>query len=407
MSFDVASLRAEFPILRERPDGRPIYYLDNAATAQTPQIVIDTVSRHEATSRGNIFRGIHRLAEMATDAYQKARGDVARYCGTSDPGEIVFTGGTTAGINLLAHTLGETLTEGDEVLISELEHHSNIVPWQMLRDRRGIVLRWLPVTDEGRLDLALLDRHLGPRTRLIAVTHTSNVSGAITDVARVVRMARQVGAQVMLDGAQAAPHGPLDLPALGIDYYVFSGHKAYGPNGIGVLWGKRERLEALPPFMGGGHMIRRVTKDRTTFAEVPDRFEAGTMPIAQAVGLGAALRWAMHLDWEAATEHMQRLTQRLLDGIGTIRNARIVGPQGLQGRLGVVSFVLPGLHPHDICQILDEHGVALRGGHHCCQPLMDRFGIAGTTRASVSPYNDDSDIDAFLTGLDDSWRRLS
>ncbi len=407
MSFDVASLRAEFPILRERPGGRPIHYLDNAATAQTPQIVIDAVSRHEATSRGNIFRGIHRLAEMATEAYQRARGDVARYCGTSDPDEVVFTAGTTAGINLLAFTLGESFAEGDEILISELEHHSNIVPWQMLRDRRGVVLRWLPVTDDGRLDLAALDREVTARTRLIAVTHSSNVTGAMTDVARIVKAAKRVGAQVLLDGAQAAPLGPLDLPALGIDYFVFSGHKVYGPNGIGVLWGRRERLEALPPFLGGGHMIRRVTRDRTTYAEIPHRFEAGTMPIAQAVGLGAALRWATRLDWDAAASHTQRLTQRLLDGIGTIRNSRVIGPQGLQQRIGVVSFVLPGLHPHDICQVLDEHGVALRGGHHCCQPLMDRVGIAGTTRASIAPYNDDSDVDAFLTGLEDAWRRLS
>ncbi len=407
MSFDLASLRAEFPILRERPGGRPIHYLDNAATAQTPQFVIDAVSRHEATSRGNIFRGIHRLAEMATEAYQKARADVARYCGVADPDEIVFTGGTTGGINLVAHSLGETFAPGDEVLISELEHHSNIVPWQLLRERRGIVLRWLPVTDEGRLDLDALDRNVTARTRLISLTHGSNVTGAVTEISRVVSAARRVGAQVLLDGAQAAPHGPLDLPALGVDYYVFSGHKTYGPNGIGVLWGRREHLEALPPFMGGGHMIRRVTKEHTSYAEIPHRFEAGTMPIAQAVGLGAALRWAMGLDWEAATAHTQRLTQRLLDGIGTIRTSRVIGPQGLQGRIGVVSFVLPDLHPHDICQVLDGHGVALRGGHHCCQPLMERFGVTGTTRASVAPYNDDSDVDAFLTGLNDARRRLS
>jgi cysteine desulfurase/selenocysteine lyase len=229
----------------------------------------------------------------------------------------------------------------------------------------------------------------------------------VTDVARIVAAARAVGAQVLLDGAQAVPHGPLDLPALGVDYYAFSGHKVYGPNGIGVLWGRRERLEALPPFMGGGHMIRRVTKERTSYAAVPHRFEAGTMPIAQAVGLGAALRWAMSLDWRSATAHTQRLTQRLLDGLGRIGTARVIGPQGLQGRIGVVSFVLPDLHPHDVCQILDWHGVALRGGHHCCQPLMERFGVTGTTRASVAPYNDDTDIDAFFEGLDDAVRRLT
>jgi cysteine desulfurase/selenocysteine lyase len=406
MSFDVAAIRAEFPILGEQPDRRPLHYLDNAATAQLPQCVIDAVSRHETTSRANIFRGIHRLAEAATNAYQSARGDVARYLGVSDPDEIVFTGGTTAGINLLAHSLGATLCAGDEILISEIEHHSNIVPWQMLAERRGIVLKWLPVTDEGRLDLDQLDRVLGPRTRLIALTHGSNVTGAVTDVGRVVAAARGCDAQVLLDGAQMVPHGPVDLPALGIDYYVFSGHKVFAPNGIGVLWGRQDRLEALPPFMGGGHMIRRVTKDSSSYAAVPHRFEAGTMPIAQAVGLGAALRWAMHLDWAAVTAHTQRLTQRLLDGIGAVGRARVVGPAGLQGRIGVVSFDVPGLHPHDICQVLDGHGVALRGGHHCCQPLMDRFGLGGTTRASLAPYNDDSDVDAFLGGLDDAIRRL-
>ncbi|MEX0807259.1 MAG: SufS family cysteine desulfurase [Dongiaceae bacterium] len=406
MSFDVPSLRAQFPILSENPGGRPIHYLDNAATAQTPQSVIDAVSRHEATSRGNIFRGIHRLAEMATEAYQDARGDVARYLGVTDPDEIVFTGGTTAGINLLAHAYGATLNHGDEILLSDLEHHSNIVPWQMLRERSGIVLRWLPVTDEGRFDLDALARHVGPRTRMIALTHVSNVTGAETDVGRVVEAARSVGAKVMLDGAQRAPHGPLDLPALGVDFYLFSAHKAYGPNGIGALWGRREWLEALPPFLGGGHMIHRVARERSSYADIPHRFEAGTMPIAQAVGMAAALRWAMALDWTAAAAHTQRLTERLLRGIGGIDGARIVGPAGLQRRTGVVSFDLPGLHPHDICQILDGHGVALRGGHHCCQILMDRFDLTGTTRASIAPYNDDADIDACLVGLEDAVRRL-
>jgi cysteine desulfurase/selenocysteine lyase len=407
MSFDVAAIRGQFPILSERPDGRPIHYLDNAATAQTPQCVIDAVSHHEATSRGNIFRGIHRLAEMATEAYQNARGDVARYLGVADPDEIVFTGGTTASINLLAQTYGGTLNPGDEILLSDLEHHSNIVPWQMLRERRGIVIRWLPVTDEGRLDLDALPGLVGARTRLIALTHVSNVTGAETDVGRVVATARRVGARVMLDGAQRAPHGPIDMPALGVDFYAFSAHKVYGPNGIGVLWGRRELLEAMPPFLGGGHMIHRVTRERSTYAESPHRFEAGTMPIAQAVGMATALRWSTALDWTGATAHTQRLTERLLQGIGGIPGARIVGPAGLQGRTGVVSFDVPGMHPHDICQILDWHGVALRGGHHCCQVLMERFDLAGTTRASIAPYNDDADIDAFLHGLDDAVRRLA
>jgi cysteine desulfurase/selenocysteine lyase len=239
------------------------------------------------------------------------------------------------------------------------------------------------------------------------LTHVSNVTGAETDVGRVVEIARRVGARVMLDGAQRVPHGPIDLPALGIDFYAFSAHKVYGPNGIGVLWGRRELLEALPPFLGGGHMIHRVTRERSTFAAIPHRFEAGTMPIAQAVGMAAALRWSMAIDWAAATAHTQRLTERLLQGIGGVSGARIVGPTGLQARTGVVSFDLLGLHPHDVCQILDWHGVALRGGHHCCQVLMERFDLTGTTRASIAPYNDDADIDAFLHGLDDAIRRLA
>lgn len=407
MSFDTDAIRAQFPILAQSgPNGGSrLHYLDNGATTQLPQPVLDAVVRHETTSRANVLRGVHRLAEAATQAYDEARCDVARYLNVPAD-EVVFTSGTTASINLVAHSFGSLLKPGDEVAISLLEHHSNVVPWQMLRDRQGIVLRVLPVTDDGRLDLAGLDRAITEKCRLVAVTHASNVTGAMTDVAKIAAAARAVGAKILLDGAQRAPHGPLDLPALGVDFYAFSGHKMFAPNGIGVLWARRALLDLMPPFLGGGEMIRTVTLERTTWADVPHKFEAGTPPIAQAVGLGAAVRWLMALDWPAVTAHEMRLTQRVLDGLGTLSGARVVGPAGLQGRVPVISFAIDGAHPHDICQILDSFGVALRGGHHCAQPLMEEFDIAGTTRASMALYNNDDDVDALLKGLDAAVTRL-
>lgn len=404
MSFDPGAIRREFPIFAS-PNGADLHYLDNGATAQVPAAVIDAVVAFETTSRANVLRGVHRLAEAATEAYDQARHRIARYLNVPAD-EIVFTSGTTAAINLVARAFGDTLAAGDEVVVSGLEHHSNLVPWQMLRDRRGVVLKILPVTDEGRIDLDALDRIVTPKCRLIAVTHASNVSGAVTNVAPLVAAARAVGAKLLLDGAQRAPHGPLDLPALGADFYAFSGHKMFGPTGIGVLWARREILEAMPPFLGGGEMIRTVTLERATWADVPHKFEAGTPPIAQAIGLGAAAEWLRRLDWPAVTAHEMRLTQRVLDGLGARPGLHVVGPTGLQGRVPVVSFAMDGAHPHDICQILDAHGVALRGGHHCAQPFMERLGLAGTTRASIALYNSDADIDAFLNGLDDAGRRL-
>jgi cysteine desulfurase / selenocysteine lyase len=404
MSFDLSVVRAQFPILSRRIGDVPLHYLDNAATAQVPQFVLDAVSRFETTSRANVLRGVHRLAEEATAAYAAARQAVARYLNVPAT-EIVFTGGTTGAINLVARSYGELLAAGDEIVISELEHHSNIVPWQMLRDRRGIVLKALPVRDGGTLDLGALERVVTARCKLIAVTHASNVTGAITDLAPIRAAARAVGAKILLDGAQRAPHGPIDLPALGVDFYAFSGHKTFGPHGIGALWAPRALLEAMPPFMGGGEMIRTVTIERTDYAPPPHKFEAGTPPIAQAIGLGAAVEWLMGLDWTAISGHELRLTQRVLDGLP--KRVRVVGPTGLQGRLPVISFDVPGIHPHDVCQILDGAGVALRGGHHCAQPLMDRLGLAGTARASLALYNGEDDVDALLGGLDRAIHRLA
>jgi cysteine desulfurase / selenocysteine lyase len=398
MSFDIAAVRRQFPILSEIIDGRPVHYLDNGASAQTPLAVIDAVRTYETTGRANVLRGVHRLAERATEAYENARIEVAKFLGVQ-PMEVVFTGGCTAAINLVAYSYGQLLKPGDRILLSELEHHSNIVPWQLLRQRSGIELDMLPVTLDGRIDLTALPRLLTDKTKLVSLAHVSNVTGALLDVRAVVEAARAVGAKVMLDGAQRAPHGPLDLPALGIDFYAFAGHKAYGPNGIGVLWARPELLEAMPPFHGGGSMIGRVTLAETTWAPPPRRFEAGTPPIGPAIGLGAACQWMAALDWSAAHDHEMALVQRLMDGLQGIDGTRLLGPSSLQNRYPVVSFMLDGVHPHDVAQTLDSFGVAVRAGHHCAQPLMDRFDLDGTTRASMAPYNDNEDIDALLAGV--------
>lgn len=402
MSFDVARLKQEFPIL-----GDPrLHYLDNAATSQVPEAVLAALHAFETTQRANVHGGVHRLARDALAAYEGARGAVARYINAPSANEIVFTYGATSAINLLAHSFGEGLDEGDEVVISVLEHHSNLIPWQRLAHRRGIELRILPITPDGRLDLDQIDGVVTAKCRLIAVTHCSNVTGAITDVAAVVAAARAVGAKVMLDGAQRIPHGPIDVQALDVDFYAFSGHKMFGPMGIGVLWGRYELLDTMPPFLVGGQMIQRVTLETATFADPPRRFEAGTPPISAAVGLGAAVGWLEKLDWPAVTAHELRLTGRLLDGLAEISGVCIVGPSDLRQRRGVVSFHIDGLNDQDICRLLDEHGVALRCGHHCAQPVVNFFGLDGAARASLAPYNDDDDVDAFLAGLDDTIRRL-
>ncbi len=398
MSFDVAAVRGQFPILSEIIDGLPVHYLDNGASAQTPLAVMDAVRHYETTSRANVLRGVHRLAERATEAYENARAQVASFLGVPTM-EVVFTGGCTAAINLVAFSYGSLLKPGDRVLISEIEHHSNIVPWQLLRSRAGIELDMLPVTPDGRIDLSVLPRLLTPRTKLVSLAHVSNVTGALLDVRAVVEAAKAVGARVMLDGAQRAPHGPLDLPSLGVDFYAFAGHKAYGPNGIGALWGRPELMEAMPPFMGGGSMIGRVTLAETTWAPSPRRFEAGTPAIGPAIGLGAACSWMQALDWTGAHDHEMALVQRLMDGLQGIEGAQLFGPASLQNRYPVVSFMLDGVHPHDVAQTLDSFGVAVRAGHHCAQPLMDRFDLDGTTRVSMAPYNDNGDIDALLAGV--------
>jgi cysteine desulfurase/selenocysteine lyase len=398
------SLRDEFPLLAASPD---LHYLDSAATSQIHQSALDAVVRHETTCRANVSRGTYRLAEAADLAYEQARQTAARFVNAAAADEIVFTSGATASLNLVAHAFGDTLKPGDRVLISVAEHHSNFVPWQMLRDRTGIELGLIPVTASGQLDLAGLPELLGDNCRLVAVTQCSNVTGAWTDVATLVEAARGAGAKVLLDGAQAVQHGPQDVRALGIDFYAFSGHKCFGPGGVGVLWGRGELLAAMPPFLGGGGMIGEVRPAASTWAEPPQRFEAGTPPIAQAVGLAAALEWMMRLPWAEIQARESRLCTQLIEGLRRVPGLRLLGSEAVGERAPIVSFEIAGLHPHDICQVLDAHQLALRGGHHCAQPLLAALDTEACTRASIALYNDEGDIRALLDGLDMALRELA
>lgn len=397
MSATPASLRDQFPLLAAAPE---LHYLDSAATAQIHRLALDAVLHHETTRRANVLRGTYRLAEAADLAYEQARLTAARFLNAGSADEIVFTSGATASLNLVAHAFGNTLKAGDRVLISVAEHHSNFVPWQMLRERTGIELALIPVSASGELDLAGLPDLLDRKCRLVAVTHCSNVTGAMTDVATLVAAARRVGAKVLLDGAPAVQHGPQDVRAMDIDFYAFSGHKCFGPGGVGVLWGRGELLAAMPPFLSGGGMIASVTPQAATWAEPPQRFEAGTPPIAQAVGLGAALEWMMGLSWPRIHATEAHLCEMLIAGLQRIPNVRLLGPRASTQRAPIVSFEIPGLHPHDICQVLDGRQLALRGGHHCAQPLLAALGVEACTRASIALYNDEADIQALLDGLD-------
>jgi cysteine desulfurase/selenocysteine lyase len=404
MSFDAAALRDEFPLFATQP--APFHYLDSAATSQIHRSALAAMVHHDTHARANVLRGTYRLAEAADAAYEQARRQVAEFLHAS-PVEVVFTAGATAALNLVAAAYAERLAPGDEVVISAAEHHSNFVPWQRLAQRRGAVLRLLPLTAAGRLDTAALAEIVTPRCRLVALTHASNVSGALTDVAAVVAAARRHGARVLLDGAQRVQHGPVDVQALGVDFYVFSGHKCFGPGGVGVLWGRAEALADLPPPFTGGGMVGRVSLAETSFAEPPRRFEAGTPPIAQAVGLGAVLTWMRTLPWAQIHAHESNLAGRLIEGLAGVPGVRLIGPADLERRLPIVAFSIAGLHPHDVCQVLDGRGLALRGGHHCAQPLMAHFGIEGASRASLALYNTQADVDALLEGVAAAIRILS
>jgi len=396
--LDVAALRKDFPILGRPVRGRPLVYLDNAATTQKPQCVLEAILAYYRNDNANIHRGVHELSERATEAYEAARGKLRRFLNAAHAREIIFVRGATEGINLVAQSWGRTaLGPGDEILLSHLEHHSNIVPWQMLRDERGAVLRVIPVLDNGELDLEAYERMLGPRTKIVAVTHVSNALGTITPVRRIIEMARSWGAAVLVDGAQAAAHLRVDVRALDCDFYVLSGHKVYGPTGIGALYGKAERLEAMPPYQGGGDMIESVSFERTTYNALPYKFEAGTPHIAGAVGLGAAIDYLEQIGLEPIAAHEHELLEYATQALGEVPGLKIFGTA--RDKAAVVSFTLEGVHPHDVGTILDQQGIAVRTGHHCAQPVMERFGVPATTRASLAMYNTREEVDALVAGL--------
>ncbi len=391
-ALDVARLRADFPILGQTVHGKPLTFLDSAASAQKPQAVIDAVSNLYQTGYANIHRGIYKLSQDATESYEHVREQVRELINAEHSKECIFVRGATEGINLVAQSWGRTFLEaGDEIILSEIEHHSNIVPWQMLRDEKGLVIKVAPVDDDGALDLNAFAALLSPKTKLVAMVHVSNVIGTIMPVKKVIELAHAAGAKVLIDGCQAVPHMPVDVRALDADFYVFSGHKIYGPTGIGVLYGKAALLDAMPPWQGGGDMISTVTFEKTTFNELPHKFEAGTPNIAGGIGLGAAIDYVKSIGFEAIAAHEAALLDYATDKLRGINQLRIIGTAPEKG--AILSFVIDDIHPHDIGTILDREGVAVRTGHHCAQPAMERFGITATVRASFGLYNDFSDVD--------------
>ena len=397
-AFDVERVRADFPILRRQVHGKPLVYLDNAATTQKPQAVLDALTRYYTGSNANVHRGVHFLSQLATDEYEGAREKIRAYFNAGSVQEIVYTRNSTEGINLVAHVFGAArVRAGDEVLITAMEHHSNIVPWQMLCERSGARLRVAPIDDRGELRLDEFEALVGPRTRIVAVAHMSNALGTINPVADITAIAHAAGAAVLLDGSQAAYHMPVDVRALDCDFYVATGHKLYGPTGIGVLYGKAALLEELPPFMGGGDMIRSVTFERSTWNELPHKFEAGTPNIAGAIGLGAALDYITSIGLSEITQHEHELLAYATEVVSDVPGVRLIGTA--RRKASVVSFVLDGVHPHDIGTVVDREGVAIRTGHHCAQPLMDRFGVPATARASLAMYNTREDVDALGRAL--------
>ena len=394
--FDVAAIRDQFPILRRTVHGKPLVYLDSAASAQKPNAVLDAMTNLARTSYANVHRGLHTLANETTEAYEKARETVARFI-NAERDEIVWTKSATEAVNLVASSFGLSLNAGDEIVLSEMEHHANIVPWHFLRERKGVVLKFIPVLDDGRLDMEAFKGLLSEKTRMVAVTHMSNVLGTVNDVAEIVRLAHAAGAPVLLDGCQGVVHTKVDVKALDVDFYVFSGHKLYGPTGIGVLYGKAERLAALPPYQGGGEMIASVSLEEVRYADPPHRFEAGTPAILEAVGLGAAIEWLNGLDRDAVFAHEHALYDRVVGQLRGVNGVRILGEA--PGKGAVLSFTVEGAHAHDIAQVLDRYGVAVRAGTHCAEPLMRRFGVTSSARASFALYNTEAEADAFVDAL--------
>jgi cysteine desulfurase/selenocysteine lyase len=396
--FDVEAVRRDFPALHQQVYGRDLVYFDNAASAQKPQAVIDAIVHYYSRDYSNVHRGLHCLSERCSQAYEDARTRIAKFINAGAAHELVFVRGTTEAINLVANTWGrQHIGAGDEILITALEHHSNIVPWQLLCQQTGGVLRVAPVNDAGEVDMEAFERLLTPRTKLVAVTHVSNALGTINPVERMIAAARAVGARILVDGAQAIQHMTVDVRALDCDFYAFSGHKMYGPTGIGVLYGKAELLEAMPPWQGGGEMIREVTFESSTWADLPHKFEAGTPHIVGAIGLGAAVDYLAAIGRDAIARHERDLLQYATRSLEGIPGLRIIGTAA--HKAGVVSFVLDGIHTHDVGTILDRQGIAVRAGHHCTMPLMTCFGLSGTTRASFAMYNTRQEIDRLVEGI--------
>jgi cysteine desulfurase/selenocysteine lyase len=397
-AFDAAAIRRDFPILRQLVRGKPLVYLDNAATTQKPRAMIEALTRFYSEDNANVHRGVHQLSERATAAFEAARRTVQRFLGAADEREIVFVRGATEGINLVAQSWGRShLQAGDEVLISTLEHHSNIVPWQLICGQTGATLKVAPISDRGEIILDEFDRLLTPRTKLVSVVHVSNALGTITPVSDIVRRAHARGVPVLVDGAQAVSHLSVDVQRLDCDFYVFSGHKVFGPTGIGVLYGKSRLLGVMPPYQGGGDMISSVTFERTDYNTVPYRFEAGTPDIAGAIGLAAALDYVSSLGFDHISAHERELIAYATHALSAVPGVRIVGPTG--EKAAIVSFVMDGVHPHDVGTIVDGEGVAIRTGHHCCQPLMHRLGVDATARASFAFYNTTDEVDALVAAL--------
>jgi cysteine desulfurase/selenocysteine lyase len=396
LPFDYRAARAEFPILKREVNGRPLVYLDSAASAQKPRAVIDAMVGLMEGSYANVHRGLHTLANETTDAYESARRTIARFI-NAPADSVIFTKGATEAINLVASSFGLGLQSGDEIIVSELEHHANLVPWHFLRERKGVVLKFVPVADDGSLDMEAFHRLLGPRTKLVALTHISNVTGAVTPVREVVDAAHAAGVLVLFDGAQGIVHADVDVQAMDCDFYVFSGHKLYGPTGIGVLYGRSEIMADLPPYQGGGEMIGSVSMETITYADSPHRFEAGTPPIIEAVGLAAAMEWLETLDRTAVVAHEHALYERAVARLAGETWLRILGDA--PGKAAVLSFTVDGAHAHDVAQVLDRYGVAVRAGTHCAEPLMRRFGVTSSARASFALYNTPEEADAFVDAL--------
>jgi cysteine desulfurase/selenocysteine lyase len=401
--LDVARIRQDFPILGQLVNGRPLVYLDNAATTQKPRQVIDALVRYYETTNANIHRGIHTLAVQATEQYEAVRAQAARHIGAANAHDIVFTRNTTESINLVARAWGdEHIAEGDEIVLTLMEHHSNIVPWQLLARRKGAMLRYVDFSDGGELDIDQLRSMVGPRTKLVTVVHMSNVLGTINPVADIAEIAHAAGALLMVDGAQSAPHMPIDVEALGCDFFAFSAHKMLGPTGVGVLWARPGLLESMEPFLGGGEMISLVKPEMSTWADVPHKFEAGTPNIAGVIAFGAALDYLAALGMPAVRSHEERLAGYAIEALESIEGVKVHGPKDISHRGGAVSFTVPGVHPHDVSTIVDQYGVAIRAGHHCAQLLMRRIGQPATNRASFYIYNEEREVDVLVEALQEA-----